>query len=260
MLRLQVAARIELAIIYATFIRDEDERARVLREVLTVATRFHQRHQNSESARLLRFVNRGTLRGLPSPAKQSSPGARMICARPSRAHGPAPAIRIRYPDARRAVKTLSPEQAEFFAMEGIVAQFFHYRATKRLRRVLIAGEELVRFASGGLFTGICLEVKTNHVVGITENVPGMKEPFGDSYGFINSSLRHYNLSLDFLVRSFPFSRSSGFAAADLASQRVHAALSAIDPAAMAAGSWWSELVSDIQMGDWTADQVLLPRF
>ena len=157
-----------------------------------------------------------------------------------------------WPRFRRTPIALSgdvPARAAALLTVGVPAALLgdHYTALEQA--AVLAGGDLIAFGESGGIGRICLETGTDRVVLLAAGDP-------DDRALVNTRFDLFTRSVEAVLGRFPFYADGAPPdEIDRAADEVAAALTAIDPPAMAEVSFWYELVSDVRSGDYTTEEL-----
>jgi hypothetical protein len=125
-----------------------------------------------------------------------------------------------------------------------------YRAASALTRITsLEHGTLVRFGSTGLFGSVLLDTVTGAVV--------QRERDANHVSLMNSSLAEFVAVVRAVIERFPFYDSDSEDSEWVAAARdVEGIIRAVDPGAFIQDGFWETLVSDIEIGDFSTEDVL----
>ncbi|WP_074989915.1 SUKH-4 family immunity protein [Streptomyces misionensis] len=123
-------------------------------------------------------------------------------------------------------------------------------ATYRAADALTRGHgSLVRFGSTGLFGSILLDTVTGAVVKLERDAHHVS--------IVNSSLPNFVVVVRAVIERFPFYDSGSDDSEWMAAARaVEEIVRGVDPGAFIRDGFWETLVNDIEMGDFSTEDVL----
>ncbi len=144
-----------------------------------------------------------------------------------------------------------PRDLELFYVAGVPRSFVRarYRATASLTVDENAdGQKLITFGSTLLNGAICVDPKTGEVIQIV----GPKR----QRVFVNTNLSSFSDTIQAVSRGFPYySKYSTDDEIEVAATRIEETVRTIDPRAIEDGGYWSTVVSDVRMGDWSTEDI-----
>ncbi|MGW7667503.1 SUKH-4 family immunity protein [Streptomyces sp. NPDC054775] len=125
-----------------------------------------------------------------------------------------------------------------------------YRASSALTSVMSPGNgRYVRFGSTGLFGSILLDTETGAVVKL--------EGGANRVSLVNSSLPDFVAAVKAVIERFPFydsdSDDDDWASAARAVEEI---IRSVDPDSFIEDGFWDTLVNDIEIGDFSTEDVL----
>ena len=160
-----------------------------------------------------------------------------------------------WPRFRRTPIVLSgdvPARAAALLTAGVPAGLVgdHYTALEQA--AVLAGGDLIAFVEAGGIGRVCLEAGTERIILAAAGDPDDRE-------LINTGLDLFTRSVEAVLVRFPFyADGASPEEIDRVADDIEAALTAIDPPAMAEVGFWYEFVSDVRSGDYTTEELTDP--
>jgi hypothetical protein len=109
---------------------------------------------------------------------------------------------------------------------------------------------VLRFGTSGLSHAVGIDVSTGNVVEVI-NDPSQQT------NLINTRPVLFTQTVRALVERFPYySRNAGYDEIDAVAKELRNIIRSIDPEAAVPGNYWPGFVDDVQMGDFSTDDVL----
>ncbi|MFD4907605.1 SUKH-4 family immunity protein [Kitasatospora purpeofusca] len=125
-----------------------------------------------------------------------------------------------------------------------------YRAASTLTRITsLEHGNFVRFGSTGLFGSILLDAASGAVVRLERNA--------NHVSLVSTSIPNFVAAVKAVIERFPFYDSDSDDGEWVAAARdVEGIVRAVDPEAFIQDGFWETLVSDIEIGDFSTEDVL----
>ncbi|MEU0401640.1 SUKH-4 family immunity protein [Streptomyces sp. NPDC006197] len=132
--------------------------------------------------------------------------------------------------------------------EALIA--FSYRAAESLTAMDgPTPRRFFKFGSTGLFGSLLFDSKTGSVVQHQEGARGVS--------LVSTSIAAFNEIVKKVIETFPFySTSEDGDEMEVAAAKVKEIVCSEDPEAYFAGGFWETFVSDIEMGDYSTEEVI----
>ena len=166
-----------------------------------------------------------------------------------------------FPIFRTRVFTETPEIAELLSdlpsarialfETGLPQSLFGYSAASGLSVLQREGRSpVVCFGSSGMFDTIGIDTANGNVVDV---IKAPEKPVI----LVNTTAKLFTQTVHALIDRFPYyAKAAGYEEVDTVSEALRGMIRSIDPEAAVPGCYWPSFVDDVQMGDFSTEDIL----
>jgi hypothetical protein len=160
-----------------------------------------------------------------------------------------------YPESEQVAEQVAslPEVRRALFETGMPAALLggRYRADPRLTVLpLVGGGSVIRFGTSGLAQAVGVDVRTGNVLGVLD-VPERPTIL------INTAVDLFTATVRGMFERFPYyGKNAEWTEIDSACAELREIVRSIDAAAAVPGCYWPGFVDDVQMGDFSTEDIL----